>query len=76
MGAGRMRRVRFTGRSGRCCRKEDKHQYIQVDGGSEFMGDFEDECAERKPPLKVLPPHSPELNGVVERTNRTAHSTS
>ena len=28
--------------------------------------------AERKLPLKVLPPRSPELNGIVERTNRTA----
>ena len=47
-------------------------QPLQVDGGSEFMGDFEDECAERKPPLKVLPPRCLELNGVVERANRTA----
>ena len=47
-------------------------QPLQVDGGSEFRGDFEDECAERKLPLKVLPPRRPELNGIVERANRTA----
>ncbi len=47
-------------------------QPLQVDGGSEFRGDFEDECAERKLPLKVLPPRCPELNGIVERANRTA----
>ena len=44
---------------------------IQVDGGSEFMGDFEDECEAQALPLKVLPPRSPELNGIVERANRT-----
>ena len=44
---------------------------VQVDGGSEFMGVFEDECAARALPLKVLPPRSPELNGMVERANRS-----
>ena len=45
---------------------------IQVDGGSEFMGEFEAVCKEKGIPLKVLPPRSPELNGIVERANRTA----
>ena len=47
-------------------------QPIQVDGGSEFRADFEDECARRNLPLKVLPPRRPELNGIVERANRTS----
>jgi putative transposase len=44
---------------------------IQVDGGSEFMADFEDACQERGVRLFVLPPRSPKLNGHVERSNRT-----
>ena len=44
----------------------------QVDGGSEFMADFESECEARGLPLMVLPPRSPQLNGIVERANRTA----
>jgi transposase InsO family protein len=44
---------------------------IQVDGGSEFMKDFESLCAIRQIPLHVLPPRSPKLNGNVERTNGT-----
>ena len=44
---------------------------IQVDGGSEFMAEFEDGCAELKIPLIVLPPKKPEYNGGVERGNRT-----
>ena len=44
---------------------------VQVDGGSEFQGDFEDECEAQALPLKVLPPRSPELNGMVERANRS-----
>lgn len=44
---------------------------LQVDGGSEFMGEFEATCAEKKIPLFVLPPRSPELNGAVERCNGT-----
>jgi len=43
---------------------------IQVDGGSEFMGDFE-ACKARKIKLFVLPPRSPECNGHVERCNGT-----
>ncbi len=44
---------------------------IQIDGGSEFMAEFEAECQAAKIPLWVLPPHSPKLNGHVERMNRT-----
>ena len=44
---------------------------IQVDGGSEFMGEFETECQARGIQLFVLPPRSPKLNGCVERANRT-----
>ncbi|MHB8644366.1 MAG: integrase core domain-containing protein [Thermomicrobiales bacterium] len=44
---------------------------IQIDGGSEFMAAFEQECADQGIPLWVLPPHSPKLNGQVERMNRT-----
>jgi transposase len=43
---------------------------IQVDGGSEFMAEFEDGCAELGLPLIVLPPRKPEYNGGVERGNR------
>jgi transposase InsO family protein len=44
---------------------------IQVDGGSEFMAEFEEECQRRNIRLFVLPPRSPKLNGSVERANRT-----
>jgi len=44
---------------------------IQVDGGSEFMAEFEDTCATLHIPLIVLPPAKPEYNGGVERGNRT-----
>jgi putative transposase len=44
---------------------------IQVDGGSEFMAEFETACAERGIVLFVLPPRSPKLNGHVERANGT-----
>lgn len=44
---------------------------IQVDGGSEFMAEFEDACAELGIPLIVLPPSKPTYNGGVERGNRT-----
>ena len=43
---------------------------IQVDGGSEFMAEFEEACAELSIPLIVLPPKKPEYNGGVERGNR------
>ncbi len=42
---------------------------IQIDGGSEFMAEFETACAAKKIPLYVLPPRSPKLNGAVERCN-------
>ena len=44
---------------------------IQVDGGSEFMAEFEQACRAKDIKLFVLPPHSPKLNGRVERANRT-----
>ena len=44
---------------------------IQVDGGSEFMADFEQACEERNIQLCVLPPRSPQLNGRVERLQAT-----
>jgi transposase InsO family protein len=44
---------------------------IQIDGGSEFKGAFEDACRQRHIALYVLPPRSPKLNGCVERSNRT-----
>jgi transposase len=40
---------------------------IQVDGGSEFMGDFEQICKEQSVKLFVLPPRRPQYNGTVER---------
>ena len=43
---------------------------IQVDGGSEFMAEFEEACEELHIPLIVLPPKKPEYNGGVERGNR------
>lgn len=42
---------------------------VQIDGGSEFMAEFEQACADKKLPLYVLPPRSPKLNGGVERCN-------
>ena len=40
---------------------------VQVDGGSEFQGAFEDAARQRNVDLWVLPPSSPQLNGRVER---------
>ena len=42
---------------------------IQIDGGSEYMAEFETACQEKHIPLYVLPPRSPKLNGAVERCN-------
>lgn len=42
-----------------------------VDGGSEFMVDFEAACQARSIALFVLPPRSPKLNSCAERANRT-----
>lgn len=47
---------------------------IQVDGGSEFMAQFEIACRERSITLFVLPPRSPKLNGKAERLNRTCRT--
>jgi putative transposase len=44
---------------------------LQVDGGPEFMAEFEDACRDRGIALFSLPPRSPKLNGRVERANRT-----
>jgi putative transposase len=44
-----------------------KVQAIQVDGGSEFMAEFETACQEKGLTLYVLPPKRPDLNGAVER---------
>jgi putative transposase len=48
-----------------------KVKALQVDGGSEFYSEFEEECERRKIRLFVLPPKSPKLNGCVERAHRT-----
>jgi putative transposase len=48
-----------------------KVKALQVDGGSEFYSDFEEECQRRDISLFVLPPKSPKLNGCVERAHRT-----
>jgi len=45
---------------------------VQVDGGSEFMDEFETECKKRSIDLYVLPPKSPKFNGVVERSHYAA----
>jgi len=42
---------------------------IQIDGGSEFRGDFEKACAAKGIALYELPPKRPQLNGAVERCN-------
>ena len=42
---------------------------IQVDGGSEFMAEFEAACQVKGVALYVLPPRSPQMNGAVERCN-------
>ena len=44
---------------------------IQVDGGSEFMAEFEEACRDLDIRLFELPPRSPKLNGCVERAQRT-----
>jgi len=48
-----------------------KIKSIMVDGGSEFMADFEDACKKNGVGLYVLPPRSPKYNGCVERGNST-----
>lgn len=48
-----------------------KPKALQVDGGSEFMAEFEQACSDLGIQLFVLPPRSPKLNGRVERAHRT-----
>ena len=43
---------------------------IQVDGGSEFIAEFEQACADLDIVLFVLPPKKPQYNRGVERSNR------
>jgi putative transposase len=45
---------------------------IQIDGGSEFMDQFEEACRSLEIELFVNPPKCPEMNGGVERLNRTS----
>lgn len=45
---------------------------LQVDGGAEFMAEFEAACRDLGLALFVLPPRSPKLNGRVERRNGTS----
>jgi len=42
---------------------------IQVDGGSEFMAEFEAACQAKGVVLYGLPPRRPQMNGAVERCN-------
>jgi len=44
---------------------------VQVDNGSEFMGDFERACQELGIALVTIPPRSPKRNAKVERLQRT-----
>lgn len=44
---------------------------LQVDGGGEFYRDFESACQQQGIPLFVLPRKRPQLNGHVERAQRT-----
>lgn len=46
-------------------------QAIKVDGGSEFMAEFEVACQKRGIALCVLPPRIPKLNGQGERMHGT-----
>lgn len=48
-----------------------KIKSVQIDGGTEFMSEFEYFCKEQGIKLCLLHPGSPKLNGCVERTNRT-----
>jgi putative transposase len=45
---------------------------IQIDGGSEFMDQFEEACRRLEITLFTNPPGCPEMNGGVERSNRTS----
>ena len=39
---------------------------IQIDGGSEFMAEFQTACRDRKIPLYVLPPRSPKTEHLIQ----------
>ena len=45
---------------------------IQIDGGSEFMDQFEEACRRSRILLFRNPPRRPQFNGGVERSNRTS----
>jgi len=45
-----------------------------VDGGSEFRAGFEYACQAPNLPLTVLPPKSPQLNGVLEHANYSSRT--
>ena len=47
---------------------------LQVDGGSEFMAEFEQACESLGIGLYVLPAKSPQYNGCVERANGTSRA--
>lgn len=49
-----------------------KIRAIQIDGGSEFMDQFEEACRDQNILLFVNRPNQPKQNGGVERTNRTS----
>ena len=53
---------------------EPAHANAGVDGGSEFRAEFEDACQALNLPLAVLPPKSPQLNGVVETANDSSRT--
>ncbi len=70
----------FSRATARCARKALEEiltempfrvRCLQVDDGSEFMGEFEEGCKGAGHRLFVLPPRSPKLNGHVERANGT-----
>lgn len=44
---------------------------IQVDNGSEFKGAFEARCADLGIELVTIKPHTPKMNAIVERMQRT-----
>lgn len=44
---------------------------VQTDNGSEFLGVFDEYCRKEELLHKFTYPHSPKINGVVERFNRT-----
>lgn len=45
---------------------------VQVDNGSEFMGEFELACQQLGIKLYTIPPATPKANGMVERAQRTS----